>query len=162
MLDVVGPIHPLRTHPLRDRLVNEVHARPTMALEAPQSASHLAVVTGEHAASEIHGHLVLLCERHGVVPPTAGVDYFITDLGALQLRWERHTEFVTYTFFRRGGGEDPFTEPPIEAVPRDWLATLPVSTSAPTRTGAGVSGVTLFSSCMARILGPTPATRTRS
>ena len=125
MLDVVGPIHPLRTHSLRDRLVNEVHARPTMPLEAPQSASHLAVITGEQAASEIHDHLVLLCERHGAVPPTAGADYFTADLGTLQLRWERHTEFVTYTFFRRGGGEDPFAEPPIEAVPRDWLATLP-------------------------------------
>ncbi|MBV8521824.1 MAG: DUF3422 domain-containing protein [Acetobacteraceae bacterium] len=125
MLDGVGPIHPLRTHPLRDRLVNEVHARPTMPLTAPQSASHLAVVTGEHAASEIHDHLVLLCERHRVVPPTAGADYFIADLGTLQLRWERHTEFVSYTFCRRSGGENPFAEPPIEAVPRDWLATLP-------------------------------------
>ena len=83
MLDVVGPIHPLRTHSLRDKLVNEVHARPTMPLEAPQSASHLAVITGEQAAPEIHDHLV------------------------------------------RGGGEDPFSEPPIEAVPCDWLATLP-------------------------------------
>jgi Protein of unknown function (DUF3422) len=72
MLDV-RPIHPLRIHPLRDRLVNEVHARPTVPLEAPQSASHLAVVTGEQAASENHAHLVLLCQRHGVVPPTADV-----------------------------------------------------------------------------------------
>ena len=67
------PIHPLRTHPLRDMLVNEVHARPAMPLEVPQSASHLAVITGEHAASENHAHLVLLCQRNGVVPPAEGV-----------------------------------------------------------------------------------------
>ena len=54
------PVHPLRIHPQRDLLANEVHARPTMPLEAPQSASHLAVITGEHAASVDHAHLVLL------------------------------------------------------------------------------------------------------
>jgi uncharacterized membrane-anchored protein len=123
MLDV-RPIHPLRIHPLRDRLVNEVHARPTVPLEAPHSASHLAVVTGEQAASESHAHLVLLCQRR-VVPPTADVNHFIADLGTLQLRWERHTEFVSYTFFTPDGGENPFAVPPIETVPRDWLAALP-------------------------------------
>jgi uncharacterized membrane-anchored protein len=119
------PVHPLRIHPQRDLLANEVHARPTMPLEAPQSASHLAVITGEHAASEDHAHLVLLCRRHGVVPPAEGVNHFTADLGTLRLRWERHTEFVSYTFFAHGAGEDPFARPPLEAVPRDWLATLP-------------------------------------
>jgi uncharacterized membrane-anchored protein len=124
MLDV-HPIQPLRIHPLRDRLVGEVHARPTVPLKAPQSASHLAVVTGEQAAAESHTHLVLLCQRHGVAPPTPDLNHFMADLGPLQLRWERHTEFVSYTFFACDDGETPFAIPPIEAVPRDWLSSLP-------------------------------------
>src|SRR5919112_2027448 len=113
------PVHPLRIHPQRDVLANEVHARPTFPLEVPQRASHLAVVTGEHVASEDHAHLVRLCRRYGIAPPAEGVNYFAADLGTLRLRWERHTEFVSYTFFKYGDGADPFAQPPIEEVPRD-------------------------------------------
>src|SRR5690242_17990773 len=74
----------LALHPQRDALANEVHARPTMPLEAPQSVSHLAVLTGEHAAAEDHAHLVLLCTRHGVAPPAEGVNHFSADLGLLR------------------------------------------------------------------------------
>jgi uncharacterized membrane-anchored protein len=50
------------------------------------------------------------------------------DLGTFRIRWELHTEFVTWTFSRTfdptGFGErEPATA--IEAVPRDWLAALP-------------------------------------
>lgn len=119
------PVHPLRNHPLRDVLVNEVHARPTVPVLAPHAVSHLAVLTGEHAAAESHAHLVRLCERHGVVPPAEGVNHVVADLGRMRLRWERHTEFVTYTFFAEPGAGAPFAAPPIGLVPRDWLATVP-------------------------------------
>jgi uncharacterized membrane-anchored protein len=50
------------------------------------------------------------------------------DLGAFRLRWEMHTEFVTWTFSRAttaaGFGErEPATA--LQAVPQEWLAALP-------------------------------------
>jgi uncharacterized membrane-anchored protein len=114
-----------RDHPLRDLLTNEVHARPFAELAAPDRASHIAVLTGEGGAAEDHAHLVRLCERYGVPAPAGGVNHFTHDLGPFRLRWERHTEFVSYTFFRAGPIGDPFAETAIDSVARDWLERLP-------------------------------------
>lgn len=114
-----------REHPLRDLLTNEVHARPFAELAAPERASHIALLTGEGRAAEDHAHLVLLCERYAVPPPREGINHFNHGFGAFRLRWERHTEFVTYTFFRDGPFADPFGDTVIDCVARDWLERLP-------------------------------------
>ena len=97
----------LAEHPSRRVLSHEVHARPYAVLHAPVRASHLAVATGESLADR--PHLDELCARLGVEGPPAGADFFSCDCGGFSLRWERHTEFSTYTVFRtgafaRGGG----------------------------------------------------------
>jgi uncharacterized membrane-anchored protein len=121
----------LRDHPLRDQLVNEVHARPFASLTAPQRASHLAMLSGEDAAGEDRAQVARLCERHGVPSPGPEDTHLMADLGPFQLKWERHTEFSSYTFFQHAQtpGFDasvaPFGAPVIDRVPRDWLAALP-------------------------------------
>lgn len=114
----------LRNHPLRDVLTNEVHARPVAALRAPERASHIAILTGEASAARDHEHLVRLCRRYGVTPPQAGINHFSQDCGPFRAKWERHTEFATYTFFEHAAAE-PFAEPVVEHVARDWLEALP-------------------------------------
>src|SRR5699024_4296899 len=47
------------------------------------------------------------------------------DLGPLRLRWEKHTETTSYTFFRRGPFQEPFANTVIESLPQDWLTGLP-------------------------------------
>jgi len=50
------------------------------------------------------------------------------DLGQYRLRWEMHTEFVTWTFTRPLDAAPPAGQKPPSAtdvVPREWLATLP-------------------------------------
>ena len=86
-------------HPLRLALLDEVHARPFAALDPPESASHLALVSGEHGAAVDFAHLVRLCHLYGVSPPAEGSRHFTCDFGTFRLKWERHAEFCTYTFF---------------------------------------------------------------
>lgn len=107
-------------HPLRQSLHEEIHARPYAVLNAPERASHLALV-GQRGHDEI-GHLTQLCGRFAVAPPPSDATHFTADYGAFRLKWEQHTEFFTYTFFVAGSKGDPFGVPAIQHVPEDWLA----------------------------------------
>jgi uncharacterized membrane-anchored protein len=115
-------------HPLRVVLHNEIHARPPEAMAAPLALSHI-LMTGDAAAREAsRTHLAALLRDHHLPQPDAGSTHLRLDLGAFRVRWELHTEFVTWTFSRpfddAGFGEQ---EPPtaIQAVPQEWLAALP-------------------------------------
>jgi uncharacterized membrane-anchored protein len=112
-------------HPLRSALIEEVHARPFAALDPPVQASHLALVSGEHGAAADFAHLVRLSERYGLSPPTDGSKHFTCDFGTFWLKWERHGEFCTYTFFCHNPFEQPFSTPAVSTVPHDWLEALP-------------------------------------
>ncbi|HEX5514628.1 MAG TPA: DUF3422 domain-containing protein [Gammaproteobacteria bacterium] len=114
-------------HPLRATVLAEVHARPYEILQGPLRVSHLALVTGPDGtlAQTEHSHLEELCGAHGVQPPAPGVSHFSQDLGPFRLRWERHQEFSTYTFFCPGAESEPFKEPAITLLPTEWLARLP-------------------------------------
>lgn len=117
----------LTIHPLRGLVLEEVHARPFEVLSAPLRVSHLALMTGLDAGvvEQERRHLATLCAGFGIAPPRPDVSHFSADLGAFRLRWERHQEFSTYTFYRPGAHEIPFEEPAVEVVPREWLAELP-------------------------------------
>jgi len=112
-------------HPLRSALIEEVHARPFAALEPPEQVSHLALVSGEDGAAADFAHLVRLCRRYRLSSPTDGSKHFTCDFGTFRLKWERHGEFCTYTFFCHNLFEQPFSIPAISTVPRDWLEALP-------------------------------------
>lgn len=115
------------SHPLRELLINELHARPFEPLEPPVKASHVAVCTGERAESlrQPRDHMAQLCARYDVAPPAEGAKNFVQDLGPFRVRWERHTEFCTYTFIRNEPFDDPFADPVINLVPREWLEGIP-------------------------------------
>lgn len=119
---------PLTEHPLRQRLNDEVHARPPMTLEGEEWISYLAVLhEGTDAATE-EAHLHRLCSALGAsLCPLIQGDHWVMDAGRLRLKWERHNEFSSYTFFlHRLPGDDPQTTA-ISALPADWLAGLPGS-----------------------------------
>jgi uncharacterized membrane-anchored protein len=125
-------IQNLPLHPDRDLLAGELHARPPLPLATPVTISRLACLADPAAGKATAiAHLAMLCRRYGVTPPAAGADFWIGDFGRFSLRYERHTEFDGWTFFRPGpepGAPDPFDETAIEAVPTDWLAALPGKT----------------------------------
>jgi len=94
----------------RQGLYNEFHARPFASLTPPERASHFAVLTDREDADGDRRYLHSLCDRYGVPHPAGDANHFQADLGPVRLKWERHTEFATYTFFRSGGFQAPFSE----------------------------------------------------
>ena len=114
-------------HPQRYLLSNEIHARPPQELSTPERLSYIAVtydadVTG--AANPAFDDLARLCVIWGAQSPPAEVTHFNAEHSNLRLKWERHTEFVTYTFSRSGEFERPFENPVMTLVNEEWLATL--------------------------------------
>src|ERR1700754_524185 len=95
-------------HPLRRALNDELHARPFTIVEAPEHVLHLAVLSGPGGPAEDHRRLTQLCAVFGIAAPDGG-NHFAGDCGRFRLKWERHTEFATYTLF--GAGSRPLTEP---------------------------------------------------
>lgn len=115
-------------HPQRVALHNEIHARPPEAMTAPLAITHV-VMAGDAAQREAsRAHIAALLRDHHLPLPDAQSTHLRMDLGGFRVRWEMHTEFVTWTFSRAldttGFGErEPSTA--ADAVPQDWLAALP-------------------------------------
>ena len=114
-------------HPLRYLLSNEIHARPPQELSAPARLSYIAInydAQLPNLSNAVLDDLSRLCVIWGVQSPTDEVTHFNAEHSSLHLKWERHTEFVTYTFSRNGDFERPFENPVIALVNEEWLATL--------------------------------------
>ncbi|MEL6957672.1 MAG: DUF3422 domain-containing protein [Pseudomonadota bacterium] len=120
---------PIQDHPLRYALANELHARPFPTLEAPCRAAYLAIKPAENAASRDRAadvaHLKALLDHYAAPHPEEGATHYFGQLGKHLLKWESHTEFVTYTIFRDGVAEAAFEGATFDVFPQDWLATAP-------------------------------------
>src|SRR3954468_6108000 len=112
-------------HPDREAVANELHARPFADVRPPVRVSHLAFLSAEEDAERDREHLAALCARLGAVPPAPGARHHMADFGPVAVKWERHTEFSSYTFLRPAAPADPFADPALAAVPADWLAATP-------------------------------------
>lgn len=94
-------------------------------LTAPAQLSHLVLISDRQWVDKERRLVGDLCQHYGVNSPSDHSNDYSIDLGALRLRWERHTEYSTYTFYREGPFEIPFKETAVKLVPDDWLASLP-------------------------------------
>lgn len=119
----------LTDHPLRYELANELHARPFPAIEAPCHAVYLAIKTPQDAVNRDRdadrAHLLALLDRFGATHPKPGATHYFGQLGKHQIKWECHTEFVTYTIFTAGVAERPFDPAAFNVFPADWLMQAP-------------------------------------
>jgi len=120
---------PIDDHPLRYKLTNELHARPFPSMTAPHMAAYIAIKQDGDAAgrdrTEDTAHLVDLLDRHGAPHPQPGATHYYGQIGRHWLKWEQHTEFVTYTVFTQGLTERPFDSSEFDVFPADWLAAAP-------------------------------------
>jgi len=115
-------------HAQRVALHNEIHARPPEAMDVPLSLSHVVMVCDAEQRAASWAHMAELARDHHLPPPDAGSTHVRLDLGPYRVRWEMHTEFVTWTFMRRlntdqFGEREPETA--LDAVPQRWFAALP-------------------------------------
>ncbi len=98
----------MEDHPDRHSLSNEFHARPFAFPRAPEQASYFAMLSSGIDSEDLHAYLIALCGRFGTAHPPAVANHFSADLGPCRLKWERHTEFISYTFLRHGAVADAF------------------------------------------------------
>lgn len=122
-------IAPLQDHPLRYGLANELHARPFPAVAAPSTVSFVALKSPKEAVggdmAPERAHLIALLDRFGAAHPQPGATHYSGDLGRHFLKWEQHTEFVTYTMITEGLSARAFDPGEFEVFPEDWLAAAP-------------------------------------
>lgn len=116
-------------HPLRYALVNELHARPFPALSAPSQVVYLAIKEPTAAHARDRGrdrdHLAQLLDLHGAAHPQPGATHHAVTLGRTDLKWESHTEFVTYSAFTPGLDARPFDPAGAGVLPQAWLDQSP-------------------------------------
>lgn len=122
---------PITDHPLRYAMSNELHARPFPKLAAPSRAAFLALKPATNAAGRDRAadlaHLIDLLDRHGVAHPQPDATHYSGQIGKYILKWESHTEFVTYTIFGDGNADQPFDATTFQMFPEDWLAASPAT-----------------------------------
>ena len=119
----------LPDHPLRYALVHELHARPFPVLTPPCMAAYVAIKEPVSAHNRDRAadlaHLLALLDRHGSSHPQPGATHFSGQIGRAEVKWESHTEFVTYSAFTPGLSDRVFDPAEADVFPADWLAQAP-------------------------------------
>ena len=120
---------PIEDHPLRYKLANELHARPFPAMQAPCVAAYVAIKQPGEAARRDReqdlAHLIDLLDRHGATHPQPGATHYYGQIGRHWLKWEQHTEFVTYTAITDSLPDKAFEASEFDVFPAEWLAKAP-------------------------------------
>lgn len=112
-------------HPLRQKLNDEVHARPPVTLETPEFVTYLAFLHVDGSAEREGAHLRQLAEQLELPAPDTSSGHVFLDAGGFRLKWERHNEFTSYTFVRRIDVSSASEDNPLLDVPAAWRCEIP-------------------------------------
>jgi uncharacterized membrane-anchored protein len=110
------------SHPLRASLTDEMHLRKFPSLGAPAQILQVLVMVDAGSETRVRAHLASQFPEAGL-PETA--KYFRGRIGEADFVWERHTEFMTYTFILSAGGRDEFWLDPFGETATEWRAQIP-------------------------------------
>lgn len=120
---------PIKDYPQRYALTGELHARPFPALSVPSTAVFMAIKKPEDAANRDRSadlaHLISLLDHYGAPRPDANATHYYGEMGKYWLKWEQHTELVTYTVFSQDGHARAFDPAEFEVFPDYWLSEAP-------------------------------------
>jgi uncharacterized membrane-anchored protein len=105
-----GPVFP--SHPFREALLGEVHARPFRPLSAPRVILHYAFLVAGEEAEKDGRWFADFCASQGAPGPAPQARYHALGFGGGTLSWERHAEFTTYTWDGPAASRRPFGELP--------------------------------------------------
>jgi uncharacterized membrane-anchored protein len=123
------PIESSIHHPQRFKLSNELHARPFPELGTPCQAAYLSIKEPSDAAhrdtDKDRVHLYELLKHYGAPIPADDVNHYYGPLGKAMLKWERHTEFVSYTIYTIGKNGDGFDDSLFKLFPAQWINNAP-------------------------------------
>lgn len=119
------PLLRVPEYPERLELYTELNSVAYELLTPPFQLSHLVLMSERDQVEHERQLVGELCMRYGIDPPGAHESDFSADFGEFRLRWERHTEYSTYTVYRAKPFDIPFEHPAINNVPAEWVARLP-------------------------------------
>ncbi|MCU0975172.1 MAG: DUF3422 domain-containing protein [Steroidobacteraceae bacterium] len=115
----------LKEHPARHALSDELHARPLVLLTPPQTVWCLTFLTeAAHEAAE-RDWLARFARAHEMNAPDPGAMHALLEGGGYLCKWERHTEFTNYVFFKPGLHADVTLATLEESLPGIALSELP-------------------------------------
>ncbi len=98
-------------HPLRARILGELHARPTRPLESPARILHFAYMAGAAQAESDRVAVTRACVERGLPGPDAQSRQFRVEMPGVNLVWERHGEFITHSWEFAGAESGGFFSP---------------------------------------------------
>ncbi len=107
-------------HPLRGRVLSELHARPFAPVPTPSRIFRLAFTIQTERFDEAISALAARCERSGLPAPPPDARHAKVEFPEGVFQLERHNEFVTYTWIL-GGTDAPFTPAATFFPVIDWL-----------------------------------------
>lgn len=118
----------------RQRLADELHARPFETLSSPGSV--LSIATLRVDAAQDAQCLAHLAELDPAAAEAGGATHLRLQWRGLRIKWERHTEFFSFSVFAESGAAalgDAFDTAWLDVLPEGWLARLPGEMVAATR-----------------------------
>ena len=110
----------IQSHPLRDSLSHELHARPFPVVDAPCQVAYMALTSTKRDEEDIQA----LAHMLGGAEYVIGSGHYYETFDRFALKWERHSEFVTYTVFAEGEEGAPFSDIAVSMLPQKWMDTL--------------------------------------
>jgi len=123
-------------HPLRHATASELHARPFPHISAPARAAFFAYTSAQNDSGRREAadreHFLRLLDHYGVAHPANTESHFFGQLGEVWIKWECHTEFVTYTAFVDDLSDRAFDGSEFSIFPAAWQASLPGTTLSST------------------------------
>lgn len=108
-------------HPQRIGLAEELHARPFLRLSGSVAVAHFAIYAA--TTPQVHHSLLsVLCGLWGIPIPDENNTHLSVHLDhGRQLKWERHTEFSTYTFVAPRNDGELFSDLATKDIPSEWF-----------------------------------------
>lgn len=105
-------------------LMDELHSRPYPRIKSPVAVSRLALLNkGVDREVEIENIRELIAQCGETVEPRNN-SFFYHDFPDFMFRWERHTEYSSYTVIAPIRWEKPFSGSASDCLPKDWLPGL--------------------------------------
>ena len=120
-----GTLSGLNEHPERQQLNTEFHARPPLPLYGPTLVSHLAFLHEAGDGARDQEHLNQLISDGSWQEVESSDAYRLFEGDGMRVRYELHTEFSSYTFFRLAPSDSDKREAALAALPSDWLNAIP-------------------------------------
>lgn len=100
-------------HPLRDFVLQEIHARPFQVMATPRLILHYGFTTTAADADRAREDLAERCRVLGLPEPAPDANQHIVQFGDVRLRWETRSEITIYSWDCDGAAATVPTSPEV-------------------------------------------------